>query len=66
VALSFYSITSEKLEDITQSVKAESEENAESGINIFWWVAFLVSLGIWYGLIEAAIWAWHIIMGGFS
>jgi hypothetical protein len=66
VALSFLSVTSEKFEDFTQSVKPESEENAESGINIFWWVAFIVSLGLWYGLIEVVIWAVHIVFNGFS
>ncbi len=56
MATQLVSATIEKFEDIARSAAPSSEDDVESGINVVWWIAFLVSLLMWAGLIAAVIW----------
>jgi hypothetical protein len=53
----------ENIDDPTNRPIPGGEEPADEGINLFWWLAFFVSLGLWYGLFDAAIWAVRQIAG---
>lgn len=48
--------TIEKFEDIARGAATPSADDVESGINVVWWIAFVVSLLMWLGLIGAVVW----------
>lgn len=57
MAAQLVSAVIERFEDIARRAAASNENDAESGINIVWWIAFVVSLLMWAGLMGAVIWA---------
>jgi len=62
VAAQMVSAVIERFEDIARRAAASNENYAESGINIVWWIAFVVSLIMWAGLIAAVIWGVRLML----
>lgn len=52
----------ERFEDFARKAATSTEDHVDSGINVIWWIAFVVSLILWGGLIAAVIWAVRLVL----